>query len=138
MWNSKRAHIDDEKLDRFSEELLHALDAGEMEVNAAGNSPFLYRRIRVRIEAEERRRAGDRGKLFMLFTEARHAIPVLALITVIAIGLVWYSPSHSIEPSTFYGSSSASQAPMSSEMPGLSNDEIITSLVGWNDRKEQQ
>ena len=58
MWtNGKRRKIelDDEKLNRFGDELLRAFEAGEAEISTAAASPFLYRRIRVRIEAEEQR-----------------------------------------------------------------------------------
>ena len=55
MWSKSRIRIEDEKLDRFGAELMHAFEASETEVSTAAVSPFLFRRIRVRIEAEQRR-----------------------------------------------------------------------------------
>jgi len=87
MWMNGKRHkdeLDDEKLNRFSDELLRAFEAGDAEINTAANSPFLYRRIRVRIEAEERRLAEQRGAWQALLTGVKRAIPVMAMLAVVA------------------------------------------------------
>src|SRR5262245_46580685 len=87
MWMNAKRHkdeLDDETLNRFSDELLRAFEAGEAEINTAATSPFLYRRIRVRIEAEERRLAEQRGAWQALLTGVRRAIPVVAMLAVVA------------------------------------------------------
>jgi hypothetical protein len=123
MWMNNKNHIENEKLDRFGEELLHAMEPSEAEINMAAASPFLYRRIRVRIEAEQKRLTEERGRWFTFFVEAKHAIPVLAMIAIIAVGLLWYTP----RPTT---QSNASPAVV--EIIPLSNDEMMTSIIGWN------
>lgn len=135
MWKHHQNHIDNEKLDRFGAELLHAFEPSENEINTAATSPFLYRRIRVRIEAEARRRLETRGKWFALLAEARHAIPVLATIAVVAIGLLLYSPSRDAQTGPANGSS---QLVVSAEMPALSSDEMIDSFVGWGERNSNE
>jgi hypothetical protein len=130
MWRSKH-HIDNEKLDRFGEELLNALEPTDNDISAAATSPFLYRRILVRIEAEERRRSEERSKWIALLTEARHAVPALAMIAIVAFGLVWYSSSLSNQASTPNG---FSQTIVSIGIPGLSSDDVMASLVDWNER----
>jgi hypothetical protein len=139
MWNSNEQHIDNERLDRFGEELLHAIESSDAEINTAATSPFLYRRIRARIEAEQKRMAEERGKWFALLAEARHAIPVLAMIAVVAIGLLWTMPART--PQTA-GTSGSVQLSTMTEISPLSNDEMMASIVGWdevnsNQRKEQ-
>lgn len=135
MWKSNKPHIDNEKLDRFGEELLHALEASDSEINTAANSPFLYRRIRVRIEAEQRRRVEERGKWFALLTEAKHAIPVLATIAVVAAVLVWYTPAVVTQmPSAGNGSSATSQMSTIGDISPFTNDEMMASIVDWNER----
>src|SRR5262245_23987336 len=121
MWN-RRNHIDDERLDRFGNELLRAFEAGEAEINTAATSPFLYRRIRVRIEAEERRRAEERNSWMALLVTARRAIPAFALIAVLAASWQWIS---SEQPAS-------NRAEIGTELPSeLVNDDFDASLIGW-------
>ncbi len=137
MWTTNKNHIEDNKLDRFSEELLHALEASDMEVNAAATSPFLYRRIRVRIETEQKRMTEERGKWFAFLAEAKHAIPVFAMIATIAIGLLWYLPAR-LHPSQAPGNGPSPQMMTIGELPSLTSDEMIASIVGWSEANSSQ
>lgn len=141
MWNS-RPHIDEQKLDRLGDELLRAFDAGESEINTAATSPFLYRRIRVRIEAEERRRAEERGSWLALLVTARRAIPAFALVAIAAASLHWvyHNQPHdrgSIDRRLETASEYHAYA------PDVVNDYLDESLIGWrrnesNQNKEKQ
>jgi hypothetical protein len=96
MWtNDKRRKgaLEEEMLNRFSDELLRAFEAGESEISTAAASPFLYRRIRVRIEAEERRLARQRGAWMSLLAGVKHAIPLMAACAVIAVASLILAPS---------------------------------------------
>src|SRR5262249_11222506 len=102
MWMNNKRHkdesrIDDETLNRFSDELLRAFEASDAEINAAAASPFLYRRIRVRIEAEERRLSEQRGGWVTLLTGVKRAIPVMVMLAVVAFASLLVMPtlSHS-------------------------------------------
>lgn len=81
-----------EMLNRFSNELLRAFEAGETEISMAAASPFLYRRIRVRIEAEEQRLAQQRSVWLSLLYGVKHAIPVMAALAVFAVASLILTP----------------------------------------------
>ena len=128
MWtNGKRDKddLDDETLNRFGGELLRAFEAGEAEISNAAASPFLYRRIRVRIEAEERRLAQQRGAWLSLLAGVKHAIPTLLAFAVVAVGSLMLTPSQQTptavndEPPT-----------LMLDVFSFSQDELIASAAG--------
>lgn len=129
MWNNNKNHIDDEKLDRLSDELFRALEASDNEINTAAESPFLFRRIRARIESEQRRLAEENNPWLALMTQVRQAIPVFALLAVLALGSSLYLHWND-------NNSGASEQP--NIVAGLpmflqdDQDELDASLVGWN------
>jgi hypothetical protein len=129
--NGKRGkdELDNETLNRFSDELLSAFEAADAEVSTAAASPFLYRRIRVRIEAEERRIAQQRGAWLSMLAGVKHAIPALLAFAVVAVASLMLTPSLSQQR----------QAPgvVNEEPPTLmldvfsfSQDELIASAAG--------
>jgi hypothetical protein len=133
MWKNRQHYVDDEKLDRFSDELLRAFEASDAEVSNAATSPFLYRRIRVRIEAEERRLAEQRSQWFAFLVSVKHALPVLATLAIVAIGALWYLPSQwqqqipGEEPPT-----------LMSDVFAFSQDEMLASAVGLEAGQSRQ
>jgi hypothetical protein len=139
MWKTKQKKFDadHQKLDRLGEKLLQALEVNDNEIKNAATSPFLYRRIRVRIEAEERRITQEYGQWVTLLDQARHAVPLMVLIAAIASGLVWYTPLP-INQSPNQTGVNQGVGLSNGELTGLSSDEIMASLIDWNERKEQQ
>jgi hypothetical protein len=139
MWRTKQKQfdVDHQKLDRLGEKLLQALEVNDSEIKNAATSPFLYRRIRVRIEAEERRITEEFGQWLTLLNQARHAVPLMVLIAAITSGLVWYSP-FPINQSPNQTGVTQGIGLSNGELTGLSSDEIMASLIDWNERKEQQ
>jgi anti-sigma-K factor RskA len=129
MWTNekhRKDELEDETLTRFSEELLRAFEAGEAEISTAAASPFLYRRIRVRIEAEERRLARQRGAWLSLLAGVKHAIPVMAAFAVVAVASLmltysqqWQAPVVGNEEPT-----------MLWDVFSFSQDELIASAAG--------
>src|SRR5215475_9816854 len=124
MWsngNRGKDELDDEILNRFGGELLRAFEAGEAEISNAAASPFLYRRIRVRIEAEERRLAQQRGAWLSLLAGVKHAIPALLAFAVVAVASLMLTPSQQSndEPPT-----------LMMDVFSFSQDEFIASAVG--------
>jgi len=122
MWMNAKRHkdeLDDETLNRFSDELLRAFEAGEAEINTAATSPFLYRRIRVRIEVEERRLAEQRGAWQALLTGVRRAVPVMAMLAVVAFASLMARPPASEDPPT-----------LMSDVFSFSQDELMASAAG--------
>jgi hypothetical protein len=126
MWK-RNPHIEDETLDRLGNELLRAFEATEAEISNAATSPFLYRRIRVRIEAEERRRAEDRSSWLALLSIARQAIPAFVLIAMLVVSLHWMAPERRGDDGA-----AESQTASSVVAPGVANDDLDASLIGWN------
>jgi hypothetical protein len=131
MWtNGKRGNdeLDDETLNRFGGELLRAFEAGEAEISTAAASPFLFRRIRVRIEAEERRLARQRGAWLSLLAGVKHAIPVMAVLAVVAVGsLILTSPLSQPGPAAGPGND---EPTLMMDVFSFSQDELIASAAG--------
>lgn len=136
MWRRSKNHIEDGPLDCCGDELLRALLASEAEINTAATSPFLLRRIRARIAAEERARAEARNPWRALLAQARHALPIVAVLAVMALGALWYVPP----------ANNLADEPPSILFAGIAaqdEDELVSSLVDWetsetNSRKEKQ
>jgi len=126
MWtNGKRGkdELDDETLNRFGGELLRAFEAGEAEISNAAASPFLYRRIRVRIEAEERRLAQQRGAWLSLLAGVKHAIPALLAFAVVAVASLMLTPSQQ-------GVGNDEPPTLMLDVFSFSQDELIASAAG--------
>jgi len=129
------------KSDRAGRLVLLAAARNDEEADAAASSPFLYTRLRTRISQEERRReeAGSWGALLLV---ARRAVPVMALVAILAAILtVW-----SMQPiaSTPAGYGLEDEALTDTRDPGveqaifnrkaLSRDEVFTIVVDRNAR----
>ncbi len=132
MWtNGKRGEddLDDETLNRFSDELLRASEAGEAEILTASASPFLYRRIRVRIEAEEQRLAQQRGAWLSMLYGVKHAIPALLAFAVVAVASLMMTPSLSQQwPAAGVGIEEPPTLML--DVFSFSQDELIASAAG--------
>src|SRR5436190_11431516 len=145
MWSRNRARIEDEKLDRFGAELMHAFEANEAEINTAAASPFLFRRIHARIEAEQRRLSEENNPWVALFVQVRRAIPVFALLAVAALISSLYLHSGRSQFSVNGGIAGDQPTAMVAGLPAFlqdSQDDVEASLVGWRgspqgQRKEQ-
>lgn len=132
MWN-KKTNIEDEKLDRLSDELFSALEASESEINTAAESPFLFRRVCARIEAEQRRLNEENNPWFALMAQVRQAIPVFVLLAVVALASSIYLRSSDRKP--VVDQSLVAGLPMF-----LQDDEeaVEASLVGWHNNQPNQ
>ena len=126
---SGKDELNDETLKRFSDELLRASEAGEAEISTAAASPFLYRRIRVRIEAEERRIAQQRGAWLSLLAGVKHAIPALLAFAVVALASLMMTPSLSQQwPAAGVGNEEPPTLML--DVFSFSQDELIASAAG--------
>jgi hypothetical protein len=75
-----------EYLDRAGDAVLRAARASQEEIQAALSSPFLYARIRARMRDDKRIPPVSFYQSLMMFSLFRRAIPILALIAVLAVG----------------------------------------------------
>lgn len=133
MWNLKTNHIDDEKLDRLSDELLRSLEASETEISTAANSPFLFRRIQARIEAEKRRMAEESSPWLTLMLQVRQAIPVFALLAVVALVSTIYL--HTTDKPAQVTNQRTSAGQQVAGLPAFLQDvqeDVEESLIGWH------
>jgi len=128
--NGKRGkdELDDEMLNRFGNELLRAFEAGEAEISTAATSPFLYRRIRVRIETEERRLARQRGAWLSLLAGVKHAIPALLAFAVVAVASLMLTLSLSRQWPAGVGNEEPPTLML--DVFSFSQDELIASAAG--------
>ena len=75
-----------ERLDRVAHKIVRASADNEAEAEAAASSPFLYARLRARINAERTRNETGEGWL-ALFGVIWRAVPAMALVAVLAFML---------------------------------------------------
>jgi hypothetical protein len=141
MWRRDKNHVENEKLDRFNDELIRALEVGDAEINTAAASPFLLRRIRVRIEAEQRRLAEENNPWLALFVQARQAIPVFVLLAVLALVSSLYLHSGDNKSPIGDGKTVSEQTILVAGLPAFlqdAQDDVDASLVGWQGSQSSQ
>ena len=78
------------ELERLGRAIVRASAANEAEAEAVATSPFLYTRLRARIDAEQERRAGAETWLTLLGVVWR-SVPAMALVALFAFILFWTS-----------------------------------------------
>lgn len=132
MTRKKRERGFDE-LDRLGRLIVRAA-ANETEAEEAAASPFLYARLRARINSERERREEGEGWL-ALFGVIWRAVPMMALVTVFAFVLFWSasmgtSSSGSFSVESLLGTSDAGieQVVFADRQP-LSSDEVLATIL---------
>ena len=75
----------EEYLDRAGRAVLRAAPASDEEINAALSSPFLYARIRARMNNDRKVPPIPFYQSLMMFSLLRQAIPILALVALLAV-----------------------------------------------------
>lgn len=86
MIGNKRNRGSDERLDQIGREIIRASASNEREAEEAAATPFLYTRLRSRINSERERRQDGEGWLAMLGVAWR-AVPMMALVAIFAFAL---------------------------------------------------
>jgi anti-sigma-K factor RskA len=127
MWRWKKNNITNEQLNRFSNEVFDALHVSESEINATAQSPFLLRRIQVRIEAEARRRAEANNPWQLWLLTFKQAVPAMALLALVAVGSLWALND------TNGGAPESDTAAVLLATDNVS-DEDVSAALGWQSR----
>lgn len=125
-----------ERLERLAGEVVRAAAAGEADASAVADSPFLYARVRARIEEERRRREEGEGWL-ALFGVAWRAVPAMALVAVVSLVLFLSSGAGELA-SSGAGISDVLLAERDGDIeqvvfadaPTPSNDEVLSTIIG--------
>src|SRR5262245_22369992 len=90
-----------ELLDGAGRSVARASGISDSEADQIASSPFLYARLRARIEAERKQQAEPEGNWFAAFKIARRAIPALALVAIAALASLWFAATkYTVSPST--------------------------------------
>ena len=126
-----------ERLESVAREVVRASAAGEIEADAAAGSPFLYARIRARLEEERRRREEGDGWL-ALFGVAWRAVPAMALVAVLALALFLSSGANELAAANAFGDEEALlgggggdiEQVVFNDAPTPSNDEVLSTIIG--------
>jgi hypothetical protein len=128
---------ENERLDRAGRMVLRAAASDEAGTEAAAASPFLFTRVRAAIAEQQRRREETSGWLSILFV-ARQAVPVMALVTLLAAILtVWSAqpgaPASPVDDDALFGASGAGvEQTVLSDRNGLPPDEVFNIVVDRN------
>lgn len=77
----------DGALDRVGKTVVRAAGLNESESDAVASSPFLYARVRARIEAETRQDKQSVPALAMLY--AWRAVSAVAIVAIVAVSAFW-------------------------------------------------
>lgn len=128
-----------EELDRAGRLVLRAASGSEEVIEAAASSPFMSTRVRAAI-AEERRRREDSGNWLSLILVARRAVPVMALVAILAAVLtVWSAgfsvsstPSQVDDEALFGTADPGVEQTVLAGKNGLSRDEVFNIVVDRN------
>lgn len=139
MFSKNKNHASDERLVRLGAEIVRASASNEGEAEAVATSPFLYTRLRARIDAERGRRDETEG-WFTIFGIIRRAVPAMALLAVVALMLFWTAGSGALATSEFGDSVLLSEHDggiehvVFADRNPLSRDEVLESIL--NDERE--
>ena len=137
MAGEKFASARAERLERFAGEVVRASAAGGAEADAAADSPFLYARVRARIDEERRRREEGEGWL-ALFAVAWRAVPATALAAVLALALFLASGANDLAPGVGFGDEALlgggggdiEQVLFADAHAPSDDDEVLSTIIG--------
>ena len=136
MAGEKRGDAGGETLERVAREVVRAAAAGEARADAAADSPFLYARVRARIEEERRRREDGEGWL-ALFGVAWRAVPAMALVAVAALALFLSSGAGDLSQGFGLGAETLLgerdgdfEQVVLADTRTPSNDEVLSTIIG--------
>lgn len=85
----KKSKVENEKLDNLGKLLLKASALNKEEVEKIANSPELYIHLRANIRKETLKRSETGDNWLAIWSIARYALPVMALLAMITLGSFW-------------------------------------------------
>jgi hypothetical protein len=118
MIGNKKKGDTDARLDELGRALVRAASSNEAEADAVASQPFLYARVRARINAEEERRAVGGETWLALLGVFWRSVPAMALVAVFAFILFWTSSLNGTNGTTAAAS------------PGVLSDEALMDTRG--------
>src|SRR4051812_27904428 len=137
---NKQSRKSDEQLDRVGRGLVRASASNEVEAGAAASSPFLYTRLRSRINAELERRAERESWLAVLGVVWR-AAPAMALVAVFALVMFLSAnlngqPSVALNDDPLLGRSEAGvETVVFADARNMSSDDVLTTIMSEDEQE---
>jgi anti-sigma-K factor RskA len=127
----------EERVGRVAREVVRASAAGETEAETVADSPFLYARVRARIEGERRRREEGEGWLALLGVAWR-AVPAMAVVAVMALALFLSSGAGELAPGYGLGAEALlgerdeefEQVVLTDTRTPSNEDEVLSTIIG--------
>ena len=147
MFWKKKYHSPDRSLDRVGKSVTRAAGIDETQADEVASSPFIYARLRARIEAERERQSEPGGGWFVTFKVARLAIPTLALVAIVAVTSFWFAVTKntaSISPGVAREENSYQPAPVTAcalsatDECAISNEEVLATMFAEQKGEEQR
>jgi hypothetical protein len=140
MTDIKKAHVGNERLDRIGRKIIRASAENEQALEeASSSSPFLYGRLRARINGERaRREEGERWRA--LFGVLWRAVPAMALVAVFAVLLFLSAVStrtvggYSEEALLAAGDAGVERVVFTGDRQQLSSDDILATILNDEER----
>jgi hypothetical protein len=140
MTGNKREYGADERLDSLGQKIVRASAENERAGEAAASSPFLYTRLRSRINAERLRRE-ERERWRALFGVVWRAVPAMALVALLAFVLFLSAssqrPISSYSEEALLGESEAGVERVvfaGDRQPPLSSDDVLATILNDEER----
>lgn len=145
MFFDKRDQARDERLDRAGSEFVRAAGLSEIESDAAASSPFLYARIRARIDGEQLRMEQSAPALAMI-SIAWRAVPALALVALVAVSALWVATPAApdgVQPALLQADdikliATGGTCALSNDSEcAISTEEVLATMFGEEGKKEK-
>jgi hypothetical protein len=147
MFWKKRDQSHTELLDRVGMSITRASGIDETRADQIASSPFLYRRLRARIEAERKQRAEPDGGWFATFKIARRAIPVLAFVAIAAVLSLWFAATKQTDIPSSDGANVYVSYPLTpvtacslsaTDECAISSEEVLATMFAEQEGKEEK
>jgi hypothetical protein len=140
MIGKKRNRALDERLDLIGRDVIRASAANETEAEAAAISPFLYARLRSRINAErEQREEGERW--YTMLRIAWRAVPAMALVAIFAVALLLFSSFGTQSPGVLTDEAVAETSyadvenVVFADNRSMTNDEVLATILSEDEQE---
>lgn len=140
MIGKKRDRGSLERLDRLQREIVRASALNEQEAETVAASPFLYARLRARINAERVKREEGEHALAFLGVVWR-TVPAMALVAVFAFVLFWSTTSGTrstlgLSDEALLGARDAGiERVVFADRQPLSSDEVLATILNGEERE---
>lgn len=133
-----------EELERLGRAIVRASAANEAEAEAVASSPFLYMRLRARINAEqEARLAGGAETWLTLLGVVWRSVPAMALVALFAFILFWtsnfgastVSPGVLSDEALLDARDAGIENVVFAERRALSSDDVLATIIHVDERE---